>query len=164
MISQNKARYSLMLTRLVGTETRCVVSLVLLSPRTKFIRYVLTETNLCLLFLKLFAKQGLADLLARDVLSGKTEVEKAEIILRTQLFYFNRVTGQNLTAKDIRSYQDTTDSQHFTENMDPSPTYRDGETRPLTFAELKTLIEQGKTDGIPNNKVIPDTLSVSLIA
>jgi len=32
------------------------------------------------------------------------------------------------------------------------------EVRTLTFAELKTLIEQGKTDGIPNNKVIPNVL------
>ena len=31
----------------------------------------------------------------------------------------------------------------------------------LTFAELKALIEQGKTDGIPNNKLIPNILSVS---
>lgn len=35
------------------------------------------------------------------------------------------------------------------------------ETGTLTFAELKTLIEQGKTDGIPNNKVIPNILNVS---
>lgn len=32
----------------------------------------------------------------------------------------------------------------------------------LSFAELKALIEQGKTDGIPNNKFIPNTLNVSL--
>lgn len=31
----------------------------------------------------------------------------------------------------------------------------------LSFAELKALIEQGKTDGIPNNKLIPDTLNAS---
>lgn len=36
-----------------------------------------------------------------------------------------------------------------------------GEIRVLTFAELKSLIEQGKTDNIPNNKIIPDTLNVS---
>ncbi len=30
----------------------------------------------------------------------------------------------------------------------------------LSFAELKTLIEQGKTDGIPHNRVIPDELNV----
>lgn len=31
----------------------------------------------------------------------------------------------------------------------------------LTFAELKALIEQGKTDGIPNNKLVPNILNVS---
>ena len=35
------------------------------------------------------------------------------------------------------------------------------EAHTLTFAELKALIEQGKTDGIPNNKLIPDTINVS---
>ena len=34
------------------------------------------------------------------------------------------------------------------------------EARTLTFAELKALIDQGKTDGIPNNKVIPNVLNV----
>ena len=34
--------------------------------------------------------------------------------------------------------------------------------RTLTFTELQTLIEQGKTDEIPNNKHIPDALNVGL--
>jgi hypothetical protein len=34
--------------------------------------------------------------------------------------------------------------------------------RTLTFAELQALIEQGKTDEIPNNKPIPDELNVGL--
>ena len=37
------------------------------------------------------------------------------------------------------------------------------ETRILTFAELKALIEEGKTDLIPNNKDIPEALSVRTI-
>ncbi|KAG1743737.1 uncharacterized protein EDB91DRAFT_224783 [Suillus paluster] len=107
-------------------------------------------------------QQGLADLHAHDALSGRTEGEKAEVILRTQLFYFNRVTGQDVTAEDVRFHRDTANSQNFTENMDisrPSSKYQDGETHLLTFAELTSLIEQGKTDSIPNNKVIPDTLN-----
>ena len=36
------------------------------------------------------------------------------------------------------------------------------EPRHLSFAELKTLIEQGRTDEIPYNKQIPDKLNVSL--
>ena len=37
------------------------------------------------------------------------------------------------------------------------------EIRILTFAELKALIEEGKTDLIPNNKDIPEALSVRII-
>jgi hypothetical protein len=33
----------------------------------------------------------------------------------------------------------------------------------LTFAELQTLIELGKTDEIPNNKHIPDAINVVFI-
>jgi hypothetical protein len=36
-------------------------------------------------------------------------------------------------------------------------------TQTLTFAELQTLIEQGKTDEIPNNKHIPDAINVVFI-
>ncbi|KAG2347048.1 hypothetical protein BDR05DRAFT_877201, partial [Suillus weaverae] len=107
-------------------------------------------------------QQGLADLLAHGALAGKTDVERVEIILRTQLFYFNRVAGQNLTVEDVRSHQNTVDSQNLTGTVDLSPLsskYGDGETRLLTFAELTMLIEQGKTDNIPNNKVIPEMLN-----
>jgi hypothetical protein len=36
--------------------------------------------------------------------------------------------------------------------------------RTLTFAELQSLIEQGKLDEIPNNKHIPDTINIVLIS
>ncbi|KAG1835460.1 hypothetical protein EV424DRAFT_1308339, partial [Suillus variegatus] len=107
-------------------------------------------------------QQGLADLLAHGALSGKTDSEKVEIILRTQLFYFNRVAGQHLTVEDVRSHQNTMDIQNLTVTMDLSASSSDsgdGETRMLTFAELTMLIQQGKTDNIPNNKVIPETLN-----
>lgn len=37
------------------------------------------------------------------------------------------------------------------------------ETRVLTFAELQQLIETGKVDQIPNNKVIPEAINVSTV-
>jgi len=40
----------------------------------------------------------------------------------------------------------------------------EGEIRILTFAELKELIESGKTDQIPNNKVISEALNVRIFA
>ncbi|KAG2130120.1 hypothetical protein BD769DRAFT_1334695, partial [Suillus cothurnatus] len=107
-------------------------------------------------------QQGLADLLAHGAMSGKTDVEKAETILRTQLFYFNRMAGQNLTIEDVRSHQNTVNSQNITVTTDLSPLSSNsgtGEARLLTFAELTMLIKQGKTDDIPNNKFIPETLN-----
>ena len=43
----------------------------------------------------------------------------------------------------------------------PQPLPEDQGQQTLTFAQLKELIEQGRTDEIPNNKVIPNILSVS---
>lgn len=56
--------------------------------------------------------------------------------------------GSQSGAVDVSSIQPTTQD-------DGEP-----EHRILSFAELKTLIEQGKTDGIPHNRVIPDELNV----
>ena len=39
----------------------------------------------------------------------------------------------------------------------------EGETRILTFTELKELIESGKMDQIPNNKVISEALNVRIL-
>ena len=35
--------------------------------------------------------------------------------------------------------------------------------RILTFSELQELITQGKTDQIPNNKIIPDAIHVIIL-
>ena len=43
----------------------------------------------------------------------------------------------------------------------PQPLPEDQGQQTLTFAQLKELIEQGRTDEIPNNGVIPNILSVS---
>ena len=40
---------------------------------------------------------------------------------------------------------------------------KDQEQITLTFAQIKELIEQGKTENIPNTKVIPNVLSVSAL-
>jgi hypothetical protein len=57
-----------------------------------------------------------------------------------------------------------------TEQLEPPPQQPDRDDddvsqqpeRVLTFAELKALIESGREDLIPNNKVIPDALNVRL--
>jgi hypothetical protein len=47
------------------------------------------------------------------------------------------------------------------ETVPKDPTPAAEESRALTFAGLKDLIERGKTDQIPNNKHIPEAINVS---
>lgn len=76
------------------------------------------------------------------------------------------VTGHNLSLEDVQD--------GYTADLNRFPVPQSGnefsqtcsgaereEMRVLTFAELKSLIEQGKTDDIPNNKLIPNVLNVS---
>jgi len=64
------------------------------------------------------------------------------------VFYFNRVLGGSITIEQAREYEASLKS-------DPASATND-ETRVLSFAELKELIETGNVDKIPNNKVIPE--------
>lgn len=69
-----------------------------------------------------------------------------------------RTTGSSITVEDALDFESST---RLGGNR---PTYQQAtgeEIHTLTFAELRALIEQGKTDGIPNNKLIPNTLNVS---
>ncbi|KAI0080440.1 hypothetical protein K474DRAFT_1704744 [Panus rudis PR-1116 ss-1] len=110
-------------------------------------------------------QQGLQALISSGVLEGKVESEKEELIRRSKLFYFNRVTGSTLNVEDILSYQTANASLNgpsvstqtaATTAVHPAASE---EPRELSFAELKELIEQGKTDQIPNNDLIPNQLN-----
>lgn len=72
-----------------------------------------------------------------------------------------RITGNSITLEDALSFESGStclvDGDRLTEQRQAAGE----ETHILTFAELKALIEQGKTDGIPNNKLIPNILNVS---
>ena len=54
----------------------------------------------------------------------------------------------------------STDHHSFSQSTTAQPEV--AAARALTFAELQALVEQGKTDDIPNNKHIPDALNVGL--
>lgn len=76
------------------------------------------------------------------------------------------VSGASLDLDAARAFRN---GRKLGISFAPAPTVpapqlqaRDPEQTALTFAQLKELIEQGKTDDIPNNKVIPNVLSVSL--
>ncbi|KAI0744557.1 hypothetical protein C8Q76DRAFT_606262 [Earliella scabrosa] len=107
-------------------------------------------------------QEGLAGIISSGTLEGRTEQEKAEILLRSEVFYFNRVAGPSITldeAREARSSQVVTGDSHEPAATSTAVEGAKEEPQTLTFAQLKALIEQGRTDEIPNNKVIPDTLS-----
>ena len=69
----------------------------------------------------------------------------------------------NVTVDEVRLHDSTSDRSPAETNESCQPTTQsDGEPSEhiLSFAELKELIEQGKTDGIPHNRIIPDELNV----
>ncbi|KAI9060835.1 hypothetical protein FKP32DRAFT_1020638 [Trametes sanguinea] len=112
-------------------------------------------------------QQGLAGILASGALEGRPEEERAEILLRSEVFYFNRRTGSSLTLEDARRARQhgghepaAPHAQAATASTANAPSSEREEEPPmLSFAQLKALIEQGRTDEIPNNKVIPNVLS-----
>ncbi|KAF8128923.1 hypothetical protein EV363DRAFT_385849 [Boletus edulis] len=105
-------------------------------------------------------QQGLSGILAHQSMNQMSDSQKSELILKTKIFYFNRVTGHNVSLED----GDTADLNRFRIHSGNECSQiplgaEHGEMRILTFAELKSLIEQGKTDNIPNNKIIPNILN-----
>jgi hypothetical protein len=70
--------------------------------------------------------------------------------------YFRHIS--DITSfSEARAYADTARDQP------PAPVTPEI-PKTLTFAELQALIEQGKTDEIPNNKHIPDAINVVYIS
>ncbi|KAJ3563170.1 hypothetical protein NP233_g9111 [Leucocoprinus birnbaumii] len=118
-------------------------------------------------------QQGLASILANA--DAPSSEEKDEILRRTRVFYFNKTMGHSITLDEAREYEQSlrkdTSSQpqslstpsQETAAVDPIPssdgTQTEEEPRVLTFSELKELIETGRLDQIPNNKVIPSGLN-----
>ncbi|EAU83975.1 hypothetical protein CC1G_09857 [Coprinopsis cinerea okayama7 len=112
-------------------------------------------------------QQGLASILAGGALNNASSPEaKEEILRRTRVFYFNKMTGNSITMEDAREYELSVQAATTTPStLEPSASTTEQsssapeETRVLTFAELKELIETGKVDQIPNNKIIPEKFS-----
>ncbi|KAJ8463906.1 hypothetical protein ONZ51_g9948 [Trametes cubensis] len=92
-------------------------------------------------------QEGLSGILSSGVLEGKSEEEKADIFLRSEVFYFNRRTGSSISMEEARIAR-----KHKALGEESNPVM-------LSLAQLKALIEQGRTDEIPNNKIIPNVLS-----
>lgn len=117
-------------------------------------------------------QQGLAGLIAGGALDGNPPPDvKDEILRRTRVFYFNRVMGHSISMDEVREYElssqadaiipttTTDDSVPPAASSLPKQDDDENESGVLTFAELQALIESGKEDLIPNNKIIPDALN-----
>ncbi|KAI0350880.1 hypothetical protein OH77DRAFT_1430503 [Trametes cingulata] len=111
-------------------------------------------------------QKGITGIVASGALEGRSEEEKAEILLRSEVFYYNRLTGSSISLEDARTVRQPTeasaqDGASAVSSAPAASTNGGSEQQPqmLSFAQLKALIEQGRTDEIPNNKVIPNVLS-----
>ncbi|CCM05417.1 uncharacterized protein FIBRA_07634 [Fibroporia radiculosa] len=111
-------------------------------------------------------QQGLANIM--NSLEGKSDDEKADILRRSKVYYFNHITGYSITVDDVSQKDRSMTDGNNVALQGGSESIRapasndidmDNEPRILTFAELKALIEQGKTDQIPNNRIIPSELN-----
>jgi len=78
------------------------------------------------------------------------------------------MTGYSLTVEHILEYEQALATGTLSGAIPSSGQVQiprrdeSTESRHLSFAELKMLIEQGKTDEIPNNKVVSEALNVSI--
>jgi len=114
-------------------------------------------------------QEGVESIVLSGVLAGKSQDEQETILLQSRIYFFNRMTGHSLSVDDVRrsgilsrASEDPVCESAASTSAGPSTSGTEdssSETRTLSFAELKELIEQGQTDQIPNNRVIPNELS-----
>ncbi|XP_006455203.1 hypothetical protein AGABI2DRAFT_75362 [Agaricus bisporus var. bisporus H97] len=119
-------------------------------------------------------QQGLASILAGNALSDNSSSdERDELLRRIRVFYFNKTTGNSITIDEVKAYEQSLNQQDLElESLSPpstgpvaatttvpTPSQTTEDTKILSFAEIKELIEAGRLDEIPNNKIIPDSLN-----
>jgi hypothetical protein len=82
-----------------------------------------------------------------------------------------RATGSSVTVDEVRAYEESLNQQDVDLGISSStvpiettttltPSQTNDNPQILSFAEIKELIEAGRLDEIPHNKVIPDSLNV----
>ncbi|KAF8497538.1 hypothetical protein F5888DRAFT_1613658 [Russula emetica] len=107
---------------------------------------------------------GLSTLYSSGALDELPDEAKEDFLRRSRVFYFNQAYGCNISESDAkqvegdRTYAHSTPEATVIQDQEVSPAIPEA-SRTLTFAELQSLIEQGKMDEIPNNKHIPDTIN-----
>ncbi|ETW77218.1 hypothetical protein HETIRDRAFT_454569 [Heterobasidion irregulare TC 32-1] len=111
-------------------------------------------------------QQGLSSIISNDALAATPDEEKEALLRRTRIFYFEKIKGLTISEDEARRaeelYAKPTNMSPDTSALQAPSEFGEEqgkEPRHLSFAELKTLIEQGRTDEIPYNKQIPDKLN-----
>ncbi|KAN0139246.1 hypothetical protein V8E53_002747 [Lactarius tabidus] len=113
---------------------------------------------------------GLSTLYSSGALDDLSDEAKEDLLRKSRVFYFNQVHGGNLSESDAKQLEvvgggRTPDIISSSADRCSVPEAAGVEpegpvtARTLTFTELQALVEQGKTDEIPNNKHIPDALN-----
>ncbi|CAL1709565.1 unnamed protein product [Somion occarium] len=106
-------------------------------------------------------QQGLTGIIANGAFDCKTDAEKQEVIRRSQIFYFNHTKGYSITWDEVQRRLPSNPSAvpAQTTTTDSQASADEQTARQLSLAELKVLIESGRTDQIPNNRIIPNDLN-----
>ncbi|KAJ7481464.1 hypothetical protein FB451DRAFT_1236139 [Mycena latifolia] len=115
-------------------------------------------------------QNGLASIIAGGALDNNPPEDiREEILRRTRVFYFNRVTGNTISMDAAREYEWQSQQRTRASTVagpssdslaaNPVPSTEGDEPVVLSFAQLQALIEAGKADQIPNNKIIPEDLN-----
>ncbi|KAI9428434.1 hypothetical protein H4582DRAFT_1878862 [Lactarius indigo] len=114
---------------------------------------------------------GLSTLYASGALDDLSDETKEDLLRKSRVFYFNQAHGCDISESDAKQVEvegvgvnrapwQITDMVSFSADRRSAPEVPTAQAaRTLTFAELQALIDQGKTDEIPNNKHIPDALN-----
>ncbi|KAJ4489980.1 hypothetical protein J3R30DRAFT_14443 [Lentinula aciculospora] len=103
-----------------------------------------------------FAK-GLSDIVS--LASNNRPSDIPEHTLRSiRVFYFNRTTGNSLSVSEVEAYER---SGRDTTSNTPDTSLGSNSAEPLSFGQIQALIEAGRINEIPNNKVISTELNPS---
>lgn len=109
---------------------------------------------------------GLSTLYTSGALDGLPDEAKEDLLRKSRVFYFNHAHGCNISVSDAKQLEvegvgviPSEADRHSASEATTAQPKLPLAARTLTFAELQALVEQGKTDEIPNNRHIPDALN-----
>ncbi|KAJ3774606.1 hypothetical protein FB446DRAFT_464817 [Lentinula raphanica] len=104
-------------------------------------------------------KNGLSDIVS---VAGVSSDVPEDTLQAMRVFYFNRMTGHSLSVADVQAHEMKKAGTRDSPSSFPNTAGADSEphdTIPLSFEQIKALIEAERFDEIPNNKTISAELN-----